>query len=354
MGIHNLNSRRGRRGQKIRETHIWKLIPGILLVLAIAVPSVYIHKLYGQLSAVAIAIVVGILVRNLFGLPEKGKAGVNFSVKEILRLAIILLGVHLSFVEMLKISGSSLGIITILIIMAIFLVRYISHKLGLPDRLGTLIAVGTSICGVSAIVATSPAIEATEEETSFAVATITIFGLMAVFVYPIIGYLLHMSDTLFGIWAGAAVNDTSQAVATGFIYSDVSGSIATVVKLTRNLFMAPVIVLLSYLHIVKENRKNGTGDKEKKIDHKKAFPVFVLGFIGMAILRTLGVFPDEVISIIKTTAGFLIVTAIAGVGLGTNLASMKKIGLKPFYAGLSAALLMAIISITLIKLFKIA
>ncbi len=335
-----------------KKRDILRLIPGILLVLAISIPAVYIHKFYKPVSAVAIAIIAGIIIRNLFGLPERCKSGVSFSVKKILRLAIILLGVRFSFVEMLKISGSSLVIITILIIMATFLARYISHKLGLPDRLGTLIGVGTSICGVSAIVATSPAIEATEEETSFAVATITLFGLMAVFIYPVIGYLLHMSDTLFGTWAGAAVNDTSQAVATGFIYSDAAGSVATVVKLTRNLFMAPVIVLLSYLYIVKANRKNGAGDKEKKIDYKKAFPFFVLGFIGMAILRTLRVLPAEAIGIIEDTAGFLIVVAIAGVGMGTNFASMKKVGLKPFYAGLSAALLMAVVSITLIKLFS--
>ena len=141
---------------------------------------------------------------------------------------------------MMQIGESALVIIVSGIILAILLVHYLSSKTGLPDRLGTLIGVGTSICGVSAIVATSPAIEATEEETSFAVATITLFGLLAVIVYPVIGYLLKMSDTSFGTWAGAAVNDTSQAVATGFIYSDAAGKVATVVKLTRNLFIALV------------------------------------------------------------------------------------------------------------------
>jgi len=336
-----------------KKIDILRFIPGILLVLAISIPAVYIHKLYKPASAVAIAIVAGVLIRNLFGLPQKGEAGITFAIKRILQLGIILQGVRLSFLEMMQIGESALVIIVSGIILAILLVHYLSNKTGLPDRLGTLIGVGTSICGVSAIVATSPAIEATEEETSFAVATITLFGLLAVIVYPIIGYLLKMSDTSFGTWAGAAVNDTSQAVATGFIYSDAAGKVATVVKLTRNLFIAPVIVILSYVYMLKKNRKDGTEGQKKKIDYKKTFPVFVLGFVGMAILRTLGVFPVEVIGIIKASANFLIVTAIAGVGMGTNFASMKRMGLKPFYAGLFASILMAVISFTLIKLLKI-
>lgn len=328
-------------------------IPGILLALAISVPAVYIHKLYKPLSAVAIAIVAGILIRNLFGLPEKCKAGQTLVAKKVIRWGIILLGARLNFVEVLKIGESALVIIVICITLAILLVRYLSIKIGLPDRLGILIGVGTSICGVSAIVATSPAIEAKEEETSFAVATITIFGLLAVLFYPIIGHLLHMSDTFFGAWAGTAINDTSQVVATGFIYSDAAGKVATVVKLTRNLFMAPVIMILSSFYMRKKAKQEGQDIKKKKIDYRKAFPLFVLGFVSMAVLRTLGVFSPEGISIIKATASFLIVTAIAGVGLGTSFASMKKVGLKPFYAGLFAAVLMAGISFTLIKLFGI-
>ena len=336
-----------------KKFNVLTLIPGTLLVLAISIPAVYVHKLYKPLSAVAIAIVVGVLIRNLFGLPEKCKRGTTFAVKRILRLGIVLLGVRLSFVEVLKIGGGALAIIVICITLAILVVRYISSRIGLPDRLGTLIGVGTSICGVSAIVATSPAIDAREEETAFAVATITLFGLLAVLLYPIIGRLVQMSDTFFGMWAGTAVNDTSQVVATGFIYSPEAGKIATVVKLTRNLFMAPVILILSYFYGMRSNRDR-TGDMEKKkINYKKTFPVFVLGFVGMSVLRTLGVFPVEAISVLKTTASFLIVTAIAGVGLGTDFSSMKKMGLKPFYAGLSASVFMALVSFILISLFRV-
>lgn len=329
------------------------LIPGILLTLVISVAALYINKFYKPVSAVAVAIIAGVLIRNLFGLPEKCRTGQTMVAKNIIKWGIILLGVRLSFAEVLKIGGSALVIIVSCITLAILLVRYISVKIGLPDRLGTLISVGTSICGVSAIVATSPAIGANEEETAFAVATITIFGLLAVIVYPVIGHLLHMSDVCFGTWTGTAVNDTSQVVATGFIYSDAAGKVATVVKLTRNLFMAPVIVILSSFYMMKKAKEGQQTIEKKKMDYRKTFPLFVLGFIVMAILRTLGIFSHEGISMIKAIANFLIVTAIAGVGLGTSFASMKKVGLKSFYAGLFASVLMASASLALIKLLAI-
>jgi len=330
------------------------LIPGLLLVLGIAIPATWIHEVYKPISAVAIAIVVGLLWRNLIGLPEKCKTGISFAVKRILRLGIILLGVRLSFLEVVKIGVSSLGIIVTCITLAFLLVHYISRKIGVPHKLGTLIGAGTSICGVSAIVATAPAIQADERDTTFAVATITLFGIAAVIIYPFLGRLLHLSDTAFGIWAGTAVNDTSQVVATGFIYSNAAGAIATVVKLTRNLFMAPVIVIMGYFYALKKIREE---EKEtqarKKVDWKKTFPLFVLGFLGMAVLRTLGVFPPTLINFIKTIANFLIVVAISGVGLGTSFAMMKKTGLKPFYVGLAASIIMAGVSLTLIKLLNL-
>ena len=157
-------------------------------------------------------------------------------------------------------------VVAVCIVLAILVVRFLSARMGLPDRLGTLLGVGTSICGVSAIVATAPAIEAKQEETSLAVATITVFGLLAVVVYPLLGRLLGLSDAFFGTWAGTAVNDTSQVVATGLIYSQRAGEVATVVKLTRNLFMAPVIVVLSSIYLARAaERGRRRGEKGRRL-----------------------------------------------------------------------------------------
>jgi uncharacterized integral membrane protein (TIGR00698 family) len=331
-----------------------QLVPGVVLAVSISILAVYLHSLYKPISAAATAIVAGVVLRNTFGIPELCKPGQAFAVKKLLRLGIILLGVRLSFMEVLEIGEKALVIIVCCITLAIILVQYISRKIGLPDRLGTLIGVGTSICGVSAIVATSPVIDANEDETAFAVATITIFGLLAVVIYPIVGHLLQMSDVFFGTWAGTAVNDTSQVVATGFIYSDTAGNVATVVKLTRNLFMAPVMLILSSIYMRKKlDDQKRRGEEGKKANYAQAFPLFLLGFIGMVVLRTLGVFPSSAIALIKTSANFIIVTAIAGVGMGTNFASMKNTGLKPFYAGLCASVIMAVISFSIIRVLKI-
>ncbi len=240
-------------------------------------------------------------------------------------------------------------IVVICITLSLVIVQLLGRLLGVPSRLGTLIGVGSSICGNSAIVAAAPAIKAKDEETAFAVSTITLFGVMAVLIYPIIGNLLGMTDTTFGTWAGIAINDTSQVVTAGFIYSEPAGKVATIVKLTRNLFIAPVIVIMSIIY----NSGQAKAGKPGKISLKKAFPLFVLLFVGMAVLRTLGLFSPEVIKLLKTTSSFLIVVAIAGVGLNTSFASMKKVGLKSLYLGLTASCIMGGVSFAIIELFGI-
>jgi uncharacterized integral membrane protein (TIGR00698 family) len=302
-------------------------------------------------SAVAIAIVIGVLLRNLVGVPEVCKPGVSLAVKRLLRIGIALLGAQLSLSQVLRTGGKALLVVALCILLAILVVRFISMRMGLSDRLGTLLGVGTSICGVSAIVATAPAIEAKQEETSLAVATITVFGLLAVVIYPLLGRLFGLTDGFFGTWAGTAVNDTSQVVATGLIYSQTAGEVATVVKLTRNLFMAPVIVVLSSWYL---RRGQGSGVRgQGKISLKNAVPGFVLGFVTMAVLNSLGAFPATVLELIKTASSWLIVVALAGVGVETNLASLRTIGFRPFYAGLCAATFMAAVSFGLISLFGI-
>ena len=325
---------------------VTSVVPGLLLVAAVGAVALWLNRFYKPASAVAIALVIGLVTRNLLRVPVACRAGISLSVKRVLRLGIILLGAKLSFLEVVRTGGGALLIIVTCIVTAILLVHVLSRLLHLPSKLGTLIGVGSSICGNSAIVATAPVIDADDEEVSFAVATITLFGVLAVVVYPTIGHLLTLSETTFGTWAGTAVNDTSQVLAAGFIYGDDAGNVATVVKLTRNLFMAPVIVILGLLYHRRRDNPADTG----RIDYRKTFPLFVLGFLAMAVLNTLGVFSPGVVRVLKHTSGFLIVTAIAGVGMSTSFASMKKLGLKPFYVGLAASIIMGGVSLVLISL----
>jgi len=286
-------------------------------------------------------------------LPDACKPGVSLAVKRLLRIGIALLGAQLSLAQVLRTGGKAVLVVAACIVLAILVVRIVSMRMGLSDRLGTLLGVGTSICGVSAIVATAPAIEAKQEETSLAVATITVFGLLAVVIYPLLGRVLGLTDGFFGTWAGTAVNDTSQVVATGLIYSQEAGEVATVVKLTRNLFMAPVIVVLSSIYLARARSAGHGAAKKGGVSLKTAVPGFVLGFLAMAVLNSLGAFPAAALDLIRTVSGWLIVIALAGVGVETNLASLRTIGFRPFYAGLCAATFMAVVSFGLISLFGI-
>ncbi len=332
-----------------------KYIPGLALILAISLPARFIQSqltVNGKevVSAIAIAIVLGIAIRNLIGISARCKPGTGFAVNRFLRGGIALMGAQLSLDQVLKTGASSLLIVATCIVLAIIVVRSVSVRIGMSARLGTLLGVGTSICGVSAIVATAPIIKARDEETSLAVATITIFGLAAVLFYPIIGRALGMSENFFGTWAGTAVNDTSQVVATGLIFSKQAGEIATVVKLTRNLFMAPVMVILSWLCLKQPRGEEDLECGERRISVQQIVPLFILGFLGMAVLNSFGAFPPAVHQGIQITSQFLILMALAGVGLETDIGDMKKIGLRPFYAGLCAAIFMALVSFVLISL----
>jgi uncharacterized integral membrane protein (TIGR00698 family) len=335
-----------------------KYFPGLALIIAISLPARFIQSqitVNGRevVSAVAIAIIMGIAIRNLIGISASCKPGTSFAVKRFLRAGVALMGAQLSLGQVLTTGASSLWVVAACIVLAIVVVRFVSMRMGMSDRLGTLLGVGTSICGVSAIVATAPIIKARDEETSLAVATITVFGLAAVVLYPIIGRVLGMSDNFFGTWAGTAVNDTSQVVATGLIFSRQAGETAIVVKLTRNLFIAPVMVILSWLCLQQRQDDGEMECGERRIRIAQVVPLFILGFLGMAILNSFGVFPPGVRQGIQIVSQFLILMALAGVGLETDVSAMKKIGLRPFYAGLCAAIFMALVSFSLITVMGI-
>ncbi|QNB46563.1 putative sulfate exporter family transporter [Thermanaerosceptrum fracticalcis] len=331
------------------------ILPGLLLTAIIAYVSEYLHSVItfgGQkpVSGVTIAILIGMAIENSVGLASIFKAGVHFSQKKILKIAIILLGLSLSFITVITTGSKALIIILICISFALTITYFLGKKLGLPEKLAVLIGVGTAICGSTAIVASSPAIAAKDEEVSFSVGTITVFGVIAVFLYPILGKLLLLSDMQFGTWAGVAVNDTSQVVAAGFAYSEAAGKIATVVKLTRTVLLAPLVLILGIIY----TKKQDIGTKDK-VNYIKIFPWFVVGFIAMAVLRTIGdtlfaaqSFWPVLLEQSKELSKFLIVMAMSGVGLLTNFEQMKKVGLKPFITGLIASLIMAVFSLSMI------
>ena len=302
------------------------LLPGLIVVIALTIVSEKLHDLIviggaRPVSSVIIAIILGIIIRAAFDLPGPLKPGISFSLKRLLKLAIILLGLGLSFDAVIEAGAASALIIVTCIVTAMTVTYWIGKALNLSQRLVALIGVGTAICGATAIVAAAPAIEAEDGDVSYSVAIITLFGVLAIFLYPIAGVLLDLSDVQFGTWAGTAINETAQVVAAGFAYSDAAGKIATVVKLTRTAMLAPVVVVLGFFF----TRGNRTGGARAQVNGARVFPWFILGFIALAMVRTVGdgVFLGSPVADhwgLLLTAGsasakFLIVMAMAGVSL---------------------------------------
>jgi uncharacterized integral membrane protein (TIGR00698 family) len=351
------------------------LLPGLLAVALLAWLSIWLSRFVGEtllgfdktpISAVMLAILLGLFLSAALPLPKALKPGLGFVVKKVLRLGIILLGIRLTLFDVFRLGAYGVPIVLICIVGALFFTTRINHWLKLPERLGTLIAVGTSICGVSAIVATGPAIEAEEEEVAYAVAVITIFGLLATLVYPYIGEFLFAGQALkIGLWLGTSVHDTSQVVGSAKVYADVFAAplaldTATVTKLVRNVFMAAVIPGMAFYYARKSQVEG------KKTNIAQLLPLFVLGFLAMAVLRSLG---DAMVKgggnayglwdatawkalhgTIKDWAEILLVVALAGVGLSTNFRSFKGLGIKPFLVGLGAALIVGAVSFVAISL----
>jgi len=301
---------------------------------------------------VVIAVLLGLVIGNAIALPDLLALGIRFSFHTLLRVAIVLLGAQFSFAQVVAIGGKSLLMIAVLMTLALLVAHTLGRLAGVPGRLATLIGVGTAVCGNTAITATAPVIHAHDEEVSFAVATNTLFGTAAVFLYPLLGHWIGLSNAAFGTWAGTAVNDTSQVVATGFAYSDAAGKVATAVKLTRNALMGPVIVGIGLWY----GRGGKSAGARMGARMRQSIPVFVLGFLLMALLNTLGAIARlgslshrDLAHDFQVASRFLILVALSGVGLSTKLRAMRKIGATPFLVGFATAATTALASYFLIR-----
>jgi uncharacterized integral membrane protein (TIGR00698 family) len=346
-----------------------RVLPGLVLAVACAIAARFLHGLLPSkagavVGEVVVAVLLGLVIGNTIVLPDLLAPGIRFSFHSILRVAIVILGAQFSFSQVVAIGGKAVLMIVILMSLALLVAHTLGRLTGVPGRLATLIGVGTAVCGNTAITATAPVIHAQDEEVSFAVATNTLFGTAAVFLYPLLGHWIGLSNAAFGTWAGTAVNDTSQVVATGFAYSDAAGKVATAVKLTRNALMGPVIVGIGLAY----GRGAGTaaaagapaGAASAGVSLgarlRQSIPVFVLGFLLVAVLNTLGAIAwlgslahRDLPHDLQVASRFLILVALSGVGLSTKLSAMRRIGATPFLVGFATAATTALASYFLIR-----
>jgi uncharacterized integral membrane protein (TIGR00698 family) len=286
------------------------------------------------------------LLRNTVA-PGAVEPGVKFTISYLLRVASVLLGAGLSAHAVLQMGSSVLVLIIPLVIVAVLLGLLLARLFGLRGTIGTLLGAGTAICGGSAVLTVGSVIDSTEEEIAYAITTIFTFNLVALIVYPPLGHLFHMSDMAFGAWTGTAVNDTSVVVSTGYIFSPAAGAVATVVKLARTVLLVPLALAVGLAHAwrVRSPHKSTTVWQRAA----RAMPWFILGFLGMAVLNSLGVFSPEFAGFLSMTAGFLMVMVLASVGLNVHLTKILRLGLRPMMVGLLLAGCMAVFSFALIK-----
>lgn len=315
----------------------FKIAPGILFVLAIAIPSWLLGKLFPIIGGPVFGILTGILLA-LWKRPLFFNAGIKFTSKKLLQAAIILLGFEMNLFSIYKVGQQSLLVMLFTLSAAFLTAWLVGRGLKLQGNVATLIGVGTAICGGSAIAATAPVIQAEDKEIAYSISTIFLFNVAAVFIFPALGRLLQMNDIGFGIWAGTAINDTSSVVAAGYSFSDAAGSLATIVKLTRTLMIIPITLVLSLYHSKKAS-------KEASFSFVKIFPWFVIGFLLTSVLNTANIVPPDAGRFLAQIGKFFIVMAMAAIGLNTNLKQLIGNGIRPILLGLSCWISVALTSI---------
>lgn len=333
-------SRRSSQGKKENKLNASKkLFPGLAAAFVLAgcawICGQYVPVVGGPVFGILFG--MGVALTGEYAIL---KDGTRFASKRILQLSVVLLGFEMNVWKVLAVGGESLIVMIFTLSTALLTAWWGGKMLKLPSVTTALIGVGTAICGGSAIAATAPVLNANDEEIAHSLSTIFLFNVAAVFIFPAVGHLLHMSDTGFGLWAGTAVNDTSSVLAAGYAYSDAAGKLATIVKLTRTLMIIPITFALSLC--VARSSPNS----ENRFSFSKAFPWFILGFMAAAALNSSGMLQSEVPAKILAKSGkFLIVVAMSAIGLNTHLGKLLANGLRPVLLGLFCWLNLALVSL---------
>ena len=344
------------------------VLPGIILAFVLYTLSQGFNNIIGiellgysksPISTAMVAIIIGIFFGNFFNIREVFQRGLDFTREFILKLGIICLGIQLKPFEFLDFGKIAIPLIIICIVSVLVAIKILIKKLKIPTRMAYLISIGSTVCGTTAIIATAPVIKANKNEVSYAIANITLFGILSMLLYPYFANFYFEGNSLFaGLFLGTSIHETSQVAAAGLIYDQQFNSpetlnIATVTKLIRNTFLIIMIPLFAFLY-------NRGQKREKKYSIVNIFPYFVLGFVGMIVLRNIG---DEIfevynnvhwvqtINFIKIFSKIFLTMAMAAIGLSTNLKDISSMGYKPFIVGFIAMLTVGVVSILTIEIY---
>jgi uncharacterized integral membrane protein (TIGR00698 family) len=357
-----------------------RILPGLAVAVAVMLLADEVAKWVGAgilrlqgldpagraspISGISMAILLGLLAANTVGAAPLLKPGLQFAVRRMLRLGIIFVGIRLSFYDVLKLGAWGVPVVAVIIVSALIVTHFFARAIGVSDNFGTLTAASTAICGVTAALSVGPVIEADESEVAYTVANVTLFGLAAMLTYPYFAHALFgATPAAAGLFLGTGIHDTSQVVGAALSYKEIFRDervldVATVTKLTRNVFLVAIVPGLAFLHARRTGRAAG------RVDVRKLFPLFVLGFLAMAIVRSIG---DASVlaggrawgiwdaagwkgvakTVGETWGSAALGTAMAGVGLSTNLRALRRLGARPFAVGALSAALVAALALAL-------
>ena len=332
-----------------------RVLPGIALLFAVGYAGKFLeqninryvkahHYTFPNIEYVLWAIILGLLISNTIGVPTIFRAGVA-TYEFWLKVGIVLLGSRFLLGDLAKIGGVSLALVAIEITGAIAFMTFLGKAFKLKPKLTSLLAVGSAVCGVSAIIAAKGAIDADDEDSSFSIAAILALGALALFTFPLIGHALHLSDRAYGLWAGLAVDNTAEATAAGALYSDAAAKLAVLVKSTRNATIG-FVVLAYAIYWAGQGQAQKVGNKAAFLWQK--FPKFVLGFLFISLIATYNFFDKDQITSLANLSRWAFLLTFAGVGLRTNFREMRKQGLRPFAVGAIGEIVIAAFTLALV------
>jgi uncharacterized integral membrane protein (TIGR00698 family) len=332
-----------------------RLIPGIVLLAAIGYAGKFLeqhvgayakshHWVFPNIEYVLWAILLGLFISNTIGVAKIFQPGVA-TYEFWLKAGIVLLGSRFLLGDVLHLGGVSLLLVAVEILGALAFMTFLGRLFNLRPKLTTLLAVGSAVCGVSAIIAAKGAIDADDEDSSFAIAAILALGALALFTFPLIGHSLHLSDQAYGIWSGLAVDNTAEATAAGALYSDAAAKLAVLVKTTRNA-MIGFVVLAYAIYWASQGQAQSVTNKAAFLWQK--FPKFVLGFLLISVLSTYHFFSKDQNTALANLSRWAFLLTFAGVGLRTNFREMRKQGLRPFAVGAIGEVAIAFFTLLLV------
>jgi uncharacterized integral membrane protein (TIGR00698 family) len=326
---------------------ITPILPGLGVAVTLAAAATALHQTPGLsiFSPMILALTLGALWRNLIWAPPRVlRIGVAFAMRGVLRLAVVLLGLQLTFEQMREVGPYGLGAIAATLVATFLFTVWLGERLGVERKLAELIAAGSSICGASAVMAANMATGAKEEDAAYAVACVTIFGTLAMFVYPLLPGFLGLDARAYGLWAGASIHEVAQVVAAAFQHSREAGEFGAVAKLSRVLMLAPVVMALGAVAARRLRREGGAEQSARA-----PAPLFVVGFVVMVGINSVLAIPAGAKTPLVALTTFLLTTALAAMGLETDFAQLRTKGVRPFALGFASSLFVAAFSLLLVK-----